>query len=115
MRLLELGSSLPLFAVCLICLASPAAGEWVPNGTALCTATGTQVSPDIASYGAGGAIVAWQDGRSGTNDVYTQRVTHVGILPGNPVPVSMVAAVLIILALASLGLGRLCASRQTHG
>ncbi len=53
--------------------------QWTANGAALCTATGTQQYPTITSDGAGGAIVTWQDRRSGTNyDIYAQRVNASG-------------------------------------
>jgi FlgD Ig-like domain len=47
---------------------------WPVDGTALCTAPGDQAWPKIATDGAGGAIVVWDDGRTGTSDVYAQRV-----------------------------------------
>jgi len=60
---------------------------WPTDGRALCTATNQQVSPRIASDGAGGAIVTWADYRSGTNyDIYAQHVTESGWVawaPGN--------------------------------
>jgi hypothetical protein len=49
--------------------------QWTADGVALCTAAGNQILPTIVSDGAGGAIVTWQDARSGTNnDIYAQRV-----------------------------------------
>jgi hypothetical protein len=60
--------------------------QWTPGGVALCTAVSTQANPEIASDGAGGAIVAWQDHRSGTYDIYAQRVlADSTIAPGWPV------------------------------
>lgn len=50
------------------------------GGLALCTATLDQASPEGASDGAGGAIFAWFDGRTGTGDIYAQRVTSAGSL-----------------------------------
>lgn len=51
------------------------AAQWVPDGMALCTAPDAQEYPVIASDAAGGAFVAWQDHRSGTDyDIYLQRV-----------------------------------------
>ena len=48
---------------------------WTANGMAICTATGDQYSPMIATDGAGGAIVTWWDRRGGSNpDIYAQRV-----------------------------------------
>jgi hypothetical protein len=52
---------------------------WTANGLALCTAPGDQIESVIASDGAGGAIVAWHDNRTGgTRDVYVQRVSSAG-------------------------------------
>ncbi len=54
--------------------------QWTANGVALCTAANEQSTPTIASDGAGGAIVTWQDNRSGTNnDIYAQRVNAAGV------------------------------------
>jgi hypothetical protein len=55
------------------------APQWTADGVALCTAAGDQRDPVIASDGAGGAIVAWQDFRSGTiSGIYAQRVNAAG-------------------------------------
>lgn len=51
---------------------------WAPNGVAICTAAGNQSYFKLASNGAGGAIVTWQDGRSGGTDIYAQRVNLYG-------------------------------------
>ncbi len=48
--------------------------QWVPDGVAICTATGDQVAPQLTSDGAGGAIITWQDYGGGNADVYAQRV-----------------------------------------
>ena len=62
--------------------------QWTADGVALCTAAHDQLSPTIASDGAGGAIVTWNDYRSGTNyDIYAQRIDSFGYL-GNPEPAS---------------------------
>jgi len=54
--------------------------QWTANGVALCTAANNQLSPAIASDLAGGAIVAWHDLRTGTNnDVYAQRASAAGV------------------------------------
>ena len=50
------------------------------NGNvALSTAAGDQQVPTIASDGAGGAIVTWYDYRSGSADIYAQRVIAAGV------------------------------------
>jgi hypothetical protein len=55
--------------------------QWTADGVALCTAANTQSSPTIASDGAGGAVVTWQDWRSGTNyDIYAQCVNAAGVV-----------------------------------
>jgi predicted lipoprotein with Yx(FWY)xxD motif len=53
--------------------------QWAANGVSLCTATNAQSMPSISADGAGGAVVAWYDFRSGNNsDIYAQRVNSGG-------------------------------------
>jgi hypothetical protein len=53
--------------------------QWTADGVTLCT-TGYFPSLSIVSDGAGGAVVAWMDIRSGTNyAVYAQRVNAAGV------------------------------------
>jgi hypothetical protein len=55
--------------------------QWISNGVALCTAPGYQHNPLPVPDGVGGAIVAWNDARSGTElDIYARRVTSSGIV-----------------------------------
>ena len=56
---------------------------WPADGRALCTATNGQFTPTIVADGTGGAIVTWYDNRSGTYDIYAQRVARYGYL-GTP-------------------------------
>jgi hypothetical protein len=51
---------------------------WTNNGVALCTATNLQQFPVLVEDGAGGAIVTWQDYRTGVFDVYAQRINMNG-------------------------------------
>jgi hypothetical protein len=51
-----------------------AAGDAVP----VATGNPSQVQPVSISDGAGGAIIAWQDNRNGTVDVYAQRIDAYG-------------------------------------
>ena len=54
--------------------------QWTANGQVLCAQTGDQRLPVACADGAGGAIVAWQDGRPAALglDVYAQRVDPAG-------------------------------------
>jgi len=52
---------------------------WGANGRALCTASGDQFTPSIVRDAGAGAVVAWDDGRSGTGfDIYAQHVQASG-------------------------------------
>ncbi len=54
-------------------------GLWTDNGQVICDAASTQDMPCLTTDGAGGAIAAWADYRSTTNnDVYVQRVNSLG-------------------------------------
>ena len=46
----------------------------------VCTAAGNQRDPAIISDGAMGAIIAWEDGRNGSDDIYCQRLDSLGRL-----------------------------------
>jgi hypothetical protein len=67
--------------------------QWTPNGVPICTASGGQYYPKLASNGAGGALIAWLDNRAGSlnSDVYAARVTGAGTaLDGTDgIPISM--------------------------
>ncbi len=53
--------------------------QWQANGTAICTAIGSQDYVEACSDDEGGAIMIWQDDRSGTDhDIYSQRVNSTG-------------------------------------
>ena len=55
--------------------------QWAPNGIPVCTAENNQFSPSIVSDGEWGAIVAWDDGRDGSPDIYAQRIYATGSIP----------------------------------
>ncbi len=57
---------------------SSGAAQWTANGVTVCAAAGSQTVPVIASDGAGGAIVAWQDSRTSPSNIYAQRVVAAG-------------------------------------
>lgn len=52
--------------------------HWLDNGIPVCTASGNQNYPVIASDGAGGIILAWWDMRSGEFNIYAQRIDLTG-------------------------------------
>lgn len=56
---------------------------WNSGGMTVCDSSGTQETPVITTDNVlpdGGAIIAWEDKRSGTEfDIYTQRINHEGI------------------------------------
>jgi len=53
--------------------------QWTANGVAICTAFSAQIYPQICSDGGGGAIITWEDYRSGSSyDIYAQRVNSNG-------------------------------------
>ncbi len=47
---------------------------WSGDGVAICDTLDEQRYPSIASDGAGGAIIVWQDQRSGHINIYAQRI-----------------------------------------
>jgi predicted lipoprotein with Yx(FWY)xxD motif len=52
---------------------------WTPGGVRLCGAGRSQQYPALVADGTGGAIVAWDDGRSGSSvDIYAQRISAAG-------------------------------------
>jgi hypothetical protein len=55
--------------------------QWTANGAAISKATNDQVFPTITSDGSGGAIITWQDNRSGSAnaDIYAQRISAGGV------------------------------------
>jgi hypothetical protein len=63
--------------------------QWTANGVAIVSAAGPQYYSAIVSDGAGGAIISWQDQRSGDFDIYAQRVNAAGVVQwtANGVPV----------------------------
>ena len=57
------------------------ARQWALNGVPVCTAPGSQGPPVAVSDHVGGVIVAWQDGRAGSDgaDIYALRLTTAGV------------------------------------
>lgn len=53
--------------------------RWVSDGAAICTAINDQSFPAIIPDGSGGAIITWRDARSGTDEIYVQRINATGV------------------------------------
>ena len=71
--------AVPFVALAALIIAMPSVwANWIQDGVALCTATGNQWLPTITSDGAGGAIITWYDERSGSYDIYAQRMNASG-------------------------------------
>ncbi len=66
--------------------------QWAVNGVGVCMAENTQSLPVIGSDGSGGAVIAWQDYRGGTSDIYTQRLNGSGTAMWTVDGVSLCAA-----------------------
>jgi hypothetical protein len=82
--------------------------QWSTDGIAISTQTGYQEVPHVVSDGSGGAIIVWQDKRSGTNtDLYSQRISGAGafLWAIDGVPVSTAANVLPYSQIVSDGVG----------
>jgi hypothetical protein len=52
---------------------------WTTSPLLVSGATGMQLAPTLASDGSGGAIITWEDRRSGTDDIYAQHIDAGGI------------------------------------
>jgi PKD repeat protein len=53
---------------------------WNANGVAICTADNYQQIPQITFDGSSGAIITWEDYRSGNYDIYAQHIDSTGKL-----------------------------------
>src|ERR1043165_2487322 len=51
---------------------------WQRNGLVVASAANEQLNPTIIADGSGGWIVAWQDRRNGSYDIYAQRLDSSG-------------------------------------
>ena len=62
---------------------------WTANGVTVCSILEHQQNPALAPDGSGGAIIAWEDRRSGGYDIYGQRINASGVpqWTANGVPV----------------------------
>jgi hypothetical protein len=66
--------------------------QWTLHGKAICTAANSQTYPKLVPDGSGGAIIVWNDERSGGDyDVYAQKVDASGTLSWTPGEVAVCA------------------------
>lgn len=67
--------------------------QWPLDGVPISAATNNQSAPQLVSDGSGGAIITWEDNRTGTYDIYAQRVNRDGAVQwaANGIPVSAAA------------------------
>jgi hypothetical protein len=70
--------SLLLLISILLAFTSAAHATWPPNGAPVSTGSGNQFLMSIVSDDAAGAIIVWEDTRSGGTDLYAQRVDASG-------------------------------------
>ncbi len=54
--------------------------QWPANGVPVCGAANGQYLPKIVTDGSNGAIIVWEDNRSGNYDIYAQRVNSGGTM-----------------------------------
>jgi hypothetical protein len=66
--------------------------QWTTDGAPICTATGSQLMQKVVSDGAGGAIIVWLDQRSGSDDIYAQRVNSAGTVQWTSTGVALCTA-----------------------
>jgi predicted lipoprotein with Yx(FWY)xxD motif len=65
---------------------------WAADGIPISTAANNQSVPQLVSDGSGGAIIVWEDNRTGTYDIYAQRVNRDGLIQWGADGVSLTAA-----------------------
>jgi hypothetical protein len=81
---------------------------WGASGVAICTVADAQELPVLCSNGQGGIIVAWQDRRTLTYDIYAQALDGNGTLlwlPSTGVPICTASANQVLEVIASDGSG----------
>ena len=74
-------SSILLCCILLISAPEPALSQWSSDpaaNTVVNNLAGDQASPQMTSDQLGGAIITWQDSRSGNSHIYAQRVDASG-------------------------------------
>lgn len=107
-----------LVSIITVLMISPIAhAQWVENGALVTAATDDQFLSKVASDGAGGAIVVWSDERSGTGDIYAQRLDAYGnpMWLADGIPIRTDAALDIDPVIASDGMGGAIIAWESFG
>jgi hypothetical protein len=74
-----------LTLVCVVLASAAANAAWVKNGVPLCTADAYRYGPRIIQDGRHGAIVVWNDYRTGVDyDIYGNGIDSSGSIAGSP-------------------------------
>ncbi|MBD3227872.1 MAG: hypothetical protein GF329_06760, partial [Candidatus Lokiarchaeota archaeon] len=55
--------------------------HWENNGTVICNAIASQISPQVTKNGTFGAVITWQDYRNGNYDIYSQIIYTIDNTP----------------------------------
>lgn len=62
-------------------ISNTGATMWVTGGLVICNAANSQINPKLRADGLSGAIITWQDKRTGVDyDLYAQRINGTGIV-----------------------------------
>lgn len=90
--------------------------QWAADGISLSSAANNQTFPQLISDGSGGAIVVWEDNRTGSADIYAQRVNHDGTVAWtiDGIPISAAANSQLSPQLVSDGSGGAIIVWQDH-
>ncbi len=78
------GLSWILVLFCVVLAVSAANAQWVKDGIPVGSADNFQEDAFLVPDGAGGAMIVWQDGRSGSYDIYGNRVGANGYVYAGP-------------------------------
>ena len=83
---------LPCCTVCFLINPVVSRAQWLSDGNPVCTVAGDQIPASRpVSDGAGGAIMVWADGRTGSSEIYAQRVKSTGAMLWAPNGVQVTA------------------------
>ncbi len=83
--------------------------QWTSNGKPICTESNTQAYPQICRDGTGGAIITWEDLRSGADyDIYAQLIKDVPSKGGGAIPFGNYYLLFTLISIFSLIILKKC-------